>query len=126
MMIVAIVWAKKNKYPVGKRSSLKEMFVKFIYALPSLLLLVIVIGGIIGGVFTATEASAVAVLYTVLLSFYYKELSFKDLPSVILESSQFLRQMRSSFAFLLFLSYSSITSKVSRCETRTRTPLSLL
>ena len=88
MMIVAMVWAKKNKYPVGKRSSLKEVFVKFIDALPSLLLLVIVIGGIIGGVFTATEASAVAVLYTVLLSFYYKELSLKDLPKVILESSQ--------------------------------------
>ena len=87
MMIVAMVWAKKNKYPVGKRSSLKEVFVKFIDALPSLLLLVIVIGGIIGGVFTATEASAVAVLYTVLLSFYYKELSLKDLSNALLSIS---------------------------------------
>ena len=78
MMIVAMIWAKKNNYPVGKRSSLKDVFVKFIDAFPSLLLLVIVIGGIIAGIFTATEASAVAVLYTVLLSFYYKELTFKE------------------------------------------------
>ena len=88
MMMVAIFWAKKHKYPVGKRSSFNEVFVKFVDAVPSLLLLVIVIGGIIGGVFTATEASAVAVLYTLLLSFYYKELSLKDLPKVILESTE--------------------------------------
>ena len=117
MMIVAMVWAKKNKYPVGKRSSLKEVFVKFIDALPSLLLLVIVIGGIIGGVFTATEASAVAVLYTVLLSFYYKELSLKDLPKVILESSQttaiVMLLIGASMCMSWVLSYENIPQDIS-------------
>jgi len=117
MMIVAMVWAKKNKYPVGKRSSLKEVFVKFIDAVPSLLLLVIVIGGIIGGVFTATEASAVAVLYTILLSFYYKELSLKKLPKVILESSEttaiVMLLIGASMCMSWVLSYENIPQDIS-------------
>jgi len=117
MMIVAMVWAKKHKYPVGKRSSLKEVFVKFIDALPSLLLLVIVIGGIIAGVFTATEASAVAVLYTILLSFYYKELSMKDLPKVILESTEttaiVMLLIGASMGMSWVLSYENIPQDIS-------------
>ena len=117
MMIVAMVWAKKHKYPVGKRSSLKEVFTKFIDALPSLLLLIIVIGGIIGGVFTATEASAVAVLYTILLSFYYKELSFKELPKVILESSRttaiVMLLIGASMCMSWVLSYENIPQDIS-------------
>ena len=50
-------------------------------------LLVIVIGGIITGIFTATEASAIAVLYTLVLGFIYKEISFKSLPEILLDSS---------------------------------------
>ena len=59
---------------------------EFINALPSLFLLVVVIGGIIVGIFTPTEASAIAVFYTLILGFIYKELSFKILPKVILDS----------------------------------------
>jgi len=55
-------------------------------AIPSLFLLIIVIGGIIAGIFTATEASAVAVLYALVLSLVYKEITFKDLPKIILGS----------------------------------------
>ncbi|MEL4308867.1 TRAP transporter large permease [Joostella sp. CR20] len=87
LMIVAAVWAKKKKYNVGKRSSLKEVFRTFVDAVPSLLLLVIVIGGIVLGIFTATEASAIAVLYTLILGFVYKEISFKNLPEVLLNSA---------------------------------------
>ena len=58
----------------------------FFDALPSLLLLVIVVGGIIAGYFTATEASAVAVLYALILALIYREMSLKDLPEVILRS----------------------------------------
>ncbi len=117
MMMVAIFWAKKHKYPVGKRSSLKEVFIKFVDAVPSLLLLVIVIGGIIGGVFTATEASAVAVLYTLLLSFYYKELSLKDLPKVILESTEttaiVMLLIGASMCMSWVLSYENIPQDIS-------------
>ena len=87
LMLVAMFWAKKKKYKLGKRSSLKEVFKTFIDAVPSLFLLVIVIGGIVTGIFTATEASAIAVLYTLILGFAYKEISFKNLPEILLDSS---------------------------------------
>ncbi len=87
LMIVASFWAKKKKYKLGKRSSLKEVFTTFIDAFPSLLLLVIVIGGIVTGIFTATEASAIAVLYTLLLGIFYKEITVKNLPKILLNSS---------------------------------------
>lgn len=86
LMIVAMIWSKKNNYKVGKRSTLKEVFTEFINALPSLFLLVIVVGGIIVGIFTATEASAIAVLYTLVLGFIYRELTVKGMPKVLLES----------------------------------------
>ncbi|KJD36917.1 membrane protein [Tamlana sedimentorum] len=87
LMIVAMFWAKKKKYKLGERSSIKQVFKTFIDAVPSLFLLVIVIGGIITGIFTATEASAIAVLYTLILGFAYKEISFKSLPEILLDSS---------------------------------------
>ncbi len=86
LMIVASFWAKKKGYKVGKRSTLKEVGKTFIKAFPSLMLLFVIIGGIVGGLFTATEASAVAVLYTMLLGFYYKEIKIKDIPEILLDS----------------------------------------
>lgn len=86
LMIVAVFWAKKKGYKTRERSSLKEIFSTFIKAIPSLFLLVVVIGGIVAGIFTATEASAIAVLYTLLLAFWYKEISFDDLPKILLDS----------------------------------------
>lgn len=59
---------------------------KFLDAIPSLLMLVIVIGGIVAGFFTATEASAIAVLYSLILAFIYRQISVKDLPNIILRS----------------------------------------
>src|SRR5699024_9761232 len=64
LMGVAAVYAKKNDYPTGERVGFSTLFKSFVDALPSLLLLIIVIGGIVVGIFTATEASAIAVLYT--------------------------------------------------------------
>lgn len=58
----------------------------FLDAIPSLMMLVIVIGGIVGGFFTATEASAIAVLYSLILAFIYRQVSVKDLPTIILRS----------------------------------------
>lgn len=82
---VAGFMAYKNKYPVGDRIPLSIVFKKLIDALPSLFLLFIVIGGIIAGVFTATEASAIAVLYTVVLSMVvYREVKVKDLPDILI------------------------------------------
>jgi len=87
LMVVAMLWAKKKGYRTGDRSSLKQVFKTFIDAVPSLLLLVLVIGGIVAGIFTATEASAVAVLYSLLLGFAYKQITYKKLPQILLDAS---------------------------------------
>ncbi len=55
-------------------------------AIPSLFLLIIVIGGIIAGFFTATEASAVAVFYALVLALIYKEITLHDIPQIVLQS----------------------------------------
>lgn len=87
LMIVAAVWAARKGYPVAARSTYSEMIRTFIQALPSLLLLVIVIGGIVAGVFTATEASAIAVVYCLALSFWYREVKWSDLRDILVQSS---------------------------------------
>ena len=87
LMLVASFWAKKKGYKVGKRSTFKNIIKTFIDAVPSLFMLVVVIGGIVTGMFTATEASAIAVLYSVILGFIYKEITFKKLPQILLDSS---------------------------------------
>ena len=89
LMLVASIWAKRKGYVISQKSSVKEVFSSLLSALPSLLLLFIVIGGIVAGFFTATEASAVAVLYTLVLGIIYKEIKFKDLSIILLESSIF-------------------------------------
>jgi tripartite ATP-independent transporter DctM subunit len=76
-----------RKYPVGDRSNLIEGLKKLLDAVPSLLLVVIVIGGIIAGIFTATEASAVAVLYSLILSvLIYREVKIVQLPQILLKT----------------------------------------
>lgn len=86
LMLVAAIWIKKKKYPAGEPASLKKIAITFLHALPSLLLLVVVIGGIVSGIFTATEASGIAVLYCLVLSFINRELKISDLHSVFLSS----------------------------------------
>lgn len=86
LMLVAAVYAVIKKYPVDKTVHLSQFFGKFLSAFPSLFLLVIVIGGIIAGIFTATEASAIAVVYTLVLAFVYKEISWKEVPGILLET----------------------------------------
>jgi len=87
LMLVASFWARKKGYKVGKRSTFKNILKTFIDAIPSLFMLVVVIGGIVTGIFTATEASAIAVLYSVVLGFIYKEITFEKLPQILLDSS---------------------------------------
>ncbi|ELI5736499.1 TRAP transporter large permease [Vibrio fluvialis] len=87
LMIVAALIAKKRNYPVSEKPSRQIVLQKTLDALPSLGLIIIIMGGIIGGIFTATEASAIAVIYTLLLAVvFYREVPLKQLPSIILES----------------------------------------
>ncbi|MEG0471837.1 MAG: TRAP transporter large permease [Solibacillus sp.] len=87
-MIVAFIMAKRKGYKSDERVTFKQAVKVFIDAIPSLLLIVIVIGGIIKGAFTATEGSAIAVVYALLLSFIYRTIKVKDLPRILLESTR--------------------------------------
>ena len=86
LMIVGGIVAYRKKYPVGESIGFRAATKKFFDAIPSLLLLVIVIGGIIAGYFTATEASAIAVVYCLILAFIYKEISWKDVPDILIKT----------------------------------------
>jgi tripartite ATP-independent transporter DctM subunit len=88
LMVVAGVIAYRRKYPVGQKINLKDAGLRFLNAVPSLFLIILVIGGIVAGYFTATEASAIAVLYTFILSFLiYREVKWKELPKILLNSA---------------------------------------
>lgn len=88
LMACAAIFIKKENIPSGEQVTLKELGTAFWRAIPSLFLLFVVIGGIVGGVFTATEASAIAVVYTLILSFVYRELDWKELPGILVRSSE--------------------------------------
>lgn len=85
-MILASITAKKLGYKSQNKYTFKQSIIIIFRAIPSLLLIVIVIGGILGGVFTASEGSAIAVAYALILSFIYKNIKLKDLPKIILSS----------------------------------------
>ncbi len=84
LMVLATTWAVRKKFPVGERARIGEVVTSFVRALPSLFLLVIIIGGIVAGVFTATEAAAIAVVYALILAFIYKEVTIVDLPDILM------------------------------------------
>ena len=88
IMIVASLMAKKLKYKSEDSMSTSQMIKIVLDAVPSLLLVIIVIGGILKGIFTATEGSAIAVVYSLILSFIYKEMKLSDLPKIFLSSAQ--------------------------------------
>lgn len=86
LMGVAGVYSYRKNYPVGEKTGFVDGVKKFLAAIPSLLLLVIVIGGILAGIFTATEASAIAVLYALILALIYGEVKISHLPDILLRS----------------------------------------
>lgn len=89
MMTAIYIYARKTGLPASQKASFKEIVVSAKDAIPGFLLLVIIMGGIYGGVFTPTEAAAVAAIYAVLASiFVYKDITIKDLPRVFVDASK--------------------------------------
>ncbi|MGY3791681.1 TRAP transporter large permease [Aquimarina sp. 433] len=117
LMLVAGIYSIIKKYPTEKLVSISTFFKRFLDALPSLLLLVVVIGGIVAGIFTATEASAIAVIYTFILALVYKEITFKSIPLILLEtiktSSIVLLLIATSIAMSWVMSYENIPQEIS-------------
>lgn len=86
LMVVAGWVAVRRGYPVSDRVPLRVALRQFLDALPSMFLLVVVIGGIVAGFFTATEAAAIAVVYSAGLAMIYREIGLADVPSILLNS----------------------------------------
>ncbi|WP_068717098.1 TRAP transporter large permease [Vibrio tritonius] len=106
VMIVAGFMAKRRGYIVKNSMTLKDCVKVTLDAIPSLSLIIVVIGGILGGVFTATEASAIAVVYSLILSFCYRALDIRKLPEI------FLNTAKMSAIVIFMLATSSIMSWV--------------
>ncbi len=117
LMIVAGVYSYIKKYPTEKAVGITMFLKRFLAALPSLLLLIVVIGGIVAGIFTATEASAVAVIYTFILAFVYKEITVKDISSILLETTKttaiVMLLIATSVAMSWVMSYENIPQEIS-------------
>ena len=116
LMVVAAIWAYRYDYPTSDRVSLSTALWRFVEAIPSLFMLVVVIGGIVAGIFTATEAAAVAVLYAFLLALVYREIDWADLHAVLLDtvntSAIVLLLVGASIAMSWVLSYEQIPQGV--------------
>lgn len=88
-MAVIYFIAKKKGYRSTSKFTGKEKIKVLLEAIPCLLLIIIVIGGIIRGIFTATEGSVVAVVYSLLLSLFgYKSIKLKEIPRILKESAE--------------------------------------
>ncbi len=88
LMAVTFFIANKRDYPVEKRIPLKDAAVIIIKSIPALLTIIIILGGIITGFFTPTEAAGIAALYSFLLgTLYYKELKLSNIGGIFIEVS---------------------------------------
>jgi len=92
LVCIAVVALYARKHPElrakGQRPTFRQAVIVFLKALPALLMIVIVIGGILIGVFTATESAVIAVLYSLVLGFIQRTLPVKALPKIILDASK--------------------------------------
>ncbi|WLD93331.1 TRAP transporter large permease [Alkalihalobacillus sp. AL-G] len=87
MMIFIYIMAIKKDYPRYDRVAVSKFLKLVIETIPALFTPIIIIGGIISGFFTATEAAAVASLYTLLISmFIYRTLKLSDLPKILIDT----------------------------------------
>ena len=90
MMVVAYVIARRNDFPREQRPPLRDVMVALRDSLLALAIIVIVLGGILGGFVTATEAAVIAVLYALFLGLVvYRTLSLRDLPKIFRDSALF-------------------------------------
>ncbi|WP_405397060.1 TRAP transporter large permease [Maribacter sp. Asnod2-G09] len=113
MLILTYYIAKKRNYPKHERSSLKDIFRGFIDTFWSLLMTFIILFGIIGGVFTPTEASIIAVLYAFVVgAFVYKKLNFKRTMAIIIDAMKTSASLMVLIGFANLFGYILVSEKV--------------
>jgi tripartite ATP-independent transporter DctM subunit len=106
MMAIAYVIARRRGYPVRPRSlSFRELITLLWNVIPAMLMPVIIVGGILGGIFTATEAAAVAVAYAILVGFLVtRELKWQDIPPALVRSG-----VTTSVVFMLIATANAVS-----------------
>lgn len=103
LMGVTYLISVKKKYPKHPRSSLKQIALGFLDTFWSLLMTFIILFGIIGGVFTPTEASIIAVFYALLVGvFVYKKLNFKNVQVIVIDS------MKTSASLMVLIGFANL------------------
>jgi len=117
LMVVGYIISVKENYPSHPTPSIKEAIKIIKETSLSLVLVVIIVGGILGGVFTPTEAAVFGVVYSFIISFFiYKEIKLKDIPYIIKKtiktSAVVLVLLATSTAFSYILSYERIPELV--------------
>lgn len=116
LMVISYVIAVKRNYPKERRYSLKEAAVVAKDAILGLMTAVIIIGGVISGVFTATESAAIATIYAFIITFFvYREITLKAFPKILLNALKTLSMVMSliaaASAFGYLLAYLRIPAK---------------
>ncbi|MGH8864684.1 MAG: TRAP transporter large permease, partial [Burkholderiales bacterium] len=90
LMVVVVIYAKLRDYPIYARATLAEFLSALVQALLPLATPMIIVGGIVGGFFTPTEASVIAVLYAFFLGgMVYRTVGLRKIPKVLYESARF-------------------------------------
>ncbi len=117
IMAVCGITARRKNLPRGQRLAMGEVAARTLAAVPSLFLIVLVIGGILAGIFTATEAGAIAVLYAFVLScLVYREIPLSGLKDIALKSAEttaiVMFLIGTSMAMSWILAYENIPTMV--------------
>ncbi|MCR9064821.1 MAG: TRAP transporter large permease [Cytophagales bacterium] len=103
LMVVAYFISVKRNYPKHPKSSLRQIGDSFINTFWALLMTFIILFGIIGGIFTPTEASIIAVVYAFIIGRYvYKKLSFKRVQVIVLDS------MKTSASLMILVGFANL------------------
>jgi len=86
-VFVVAIYSYKRGYPAGNKVNFKKLLMSFIKTIPGLMIILIIVGGIYGGIFTPTEAGVVAAIYVLILGLLiYKDISIFDLPGICKEA----------------------------------------
>ncbi|WP_251388689.1 TRAP transporter large permease [Mediterraneibacter agrestimuris] len=117
MMAVVVLYSKKKNFPKGEKVPTKEVLKQVWTSLPALLTPIILIGGIVTGLFTPTESAAVACVYALIIGvFFYRTIKIRRIPGILIEtmklSSLSLFALAAANALGELLSYYRLNEKV--------------
>ena len=108
LMIINYFICKKRNYPKNEsRPSIKNLLISFAYAIPPMLTPIIILGGIVLGIFTPTEAALIASLYAFFLGFFiYKELTIKKTFKILLEV------LKTTASIMIIIGFASVFARI--------------